>query len=336
MRCSMYAVVLISCMTATFVCLILITVHFSLSPPLFPYIYTHTHVNVVRQILSKMPRPTGLFYNFVNPRTGSWCGQHAGLSGLADSFYEYLLKEWIRTDHADTQARQMYDEGLQALLSNGLFKQSAAGHLYLGSYHHGTVSSVMDHLACFAGGMLVLGSSGQHDPWFSRGLQVTDTCRLSYESTATHLGPESFEFGKSIEAVPIKKAHKAYLLRPETVESYFYLWRFTKNPIYREWAWDMFQALKTHTNTSSGYSGLVNVNSLENNWDDVQQSYFLAETLKYLYLIFSEDTLFPLDRWVFNSEAHPLPVHNRVILSDIKWSSLPLPPQPPVLDNPPG
>lgn len=89
------------------------------------------------------------------------------------------------------------------------------------------------------GGMLALGSSGLNDVWFVRGVNITETCRLSYENTATHLGPESFEFGENIEAIPIRKTHKSYLLRPETVESYFYLWRFTKNPIYRQWAWDV-------------------------------------------------------------------------------------------------
>ena len=37
-------------------------------------------------------------------------------------------------------------------------------------------------------------------------------------------------------------------------------------------------------------------------------SFFLAETLKYLYLLYADDTLLPLDQWVFNTEAHPLPV----------------------------
>ena len=34
---------------------------------------------------------------------------------------------------------------------------------------------------------------------------------------------------------------KMYLLRPETVESYFYLWRTTKDPKYREWGWEVVQ-----------------------------------------------------------------------------------------------
>jgi len=42
--------------------------------------------------------------------------------------------------------------------------------------------------------------------------------------------------------------------------------------------------------------------------DDVQQSFFLAETLKYLYMLFSDDAVLPLDKWVINTEAHPLPI----------------------------
>lgn len=42
--------------------------------------------------------------------------------------------------------------------------------------------------------------------------------------------------------------------------------------------------------------------------DDTQQSFFLAETLKYLFLLFSDDDVIPLDQYVFNTEAHPLPI----------------------------
>lgn len=49
----------------------------------------------------------------------------------------------------------------------------------------------------------------------------------------------------------------------------------------------------------------------------MQQSFFLAETLKYLYLTFSEDTVIPLDKWVFNTEAHPLPVLGSQTIKEI-------------------
>ena len=61
----------------------------------------------------------------------------------------------------------------------------------------------------------------------------------------------------------------------------------------------------------TGYTGIRNVYQFNPAKDDVQQSYFLAETLKYLYLLFSDDALLPLDQWVINTEAHPLPILSR-------------------------
>ncbi|CAL8076216.1 unnamed protein product [Calicophoron daubneyi] len=273
-------------------------------------------VDTIRSTLKKIRHPSGLFYNFVNPESAGWCGSTAGLAALGDSFYEYLLKEWIRTNGRDAEARQLYDTSLQVLWDRGLFKMSKKQHLFVANSNNGVVNNFMEHLACFAGGMLALGAANQSDPWFTRGQQLTETCRLSYMNTYTHLGPEGFEFSNDIEAVAVKSNQKPYYLRPETVESYFYMWRFTKDLKYREWAWDVVQALQNYTRTPTGYSGLKNSNSASPGLDDVQQSYFLAETLKYLYLIFSEDTLLPLDRWVFNSEAHPLPIQGKVALPD--------------------
>ena len=54
-----------------------------------------------------------------------------------------------------------------------------------------------------------------------------------------------------------------------------------------------------------GYSGVKDVYASSAQQDDVQQSFFFAETLKYLFLIFSDDSVLPLDKYVFNSEAHP-------------------------------
>jgi mannosyl-oligosaccharide alpha-1,2-mannosidase len=47
--------------------------------------------------------------------------------------------------------------------------------------------------------------------------------------------------------------------------------------------------------------------------DNMMQSFFLAETLKYLYLLFSPPSVISFDEWVFNTEAHPLrivPIHD--------------------------
>lgn len=96
--------------------------------------------------------------------------------------------------------------------------------------------------------------------------------------------------------------------RPEVIESYFVLWRLTHDNRYREYAWKATQALYRHCRTGNGYSGIYNVMTNPADKDNTQQSFFLAETLKYLYLIFSNDNLIPLDEWVLNTEAHPLPI----------------------------
>lgn len=68
------------------------------------------------------------------------------------------------------------------------------------------------------------------------------------------------------------------------------------------------QALEAHCRVGEGYSGIKDVYATHVAHDDVQQSFFLAETLKYLYLLFSDDEFMSLDDWVLNTEAHPLPV----------------------------
>lgn len=55
-----------------------------------------------------------------------------------------------------------------------------------------------------------------------------------------------------------------------------------------------------------GYAGIRDVRKAPPKHDDTQQSFFLAETLKYLYLMFGSNAEVSLDEWVFNTEAHPL------------------------------
>ena len=75
-----------------------------------------------------------------------------------------------------------------------------------------------------------------------------------------------------------------------------------------DYAFFVFQSLEKHCRTPGGYTGIRDVYQSNPPKDDVQQSFFLAETLKYLYLLFSDDDLIPLDKWVLNTEAHPIPV----------------------------
>ncbi|KAN0078488.1 glycoside hydrolase family 47 protein [Tylopilus felleus] len=100
----------------------------------------------------------------------------------------------------------------------------------------------------------------------------------------------------------------AYYLRPETVESFYILWRTTGDVKWRHRGWHVFQAIERYTKTASGYSSVENVHTADPTPMDSMPSYFLAETLKYLYLLFLDEDPLPLHKWVFNTEAHALPV----------------------------
>jgi len=67
------------------------------------------------------------------------------------------------------------------------------------------------------------------------------------------------------------------------------------------------------------YSGVLDVRSYDTKYDNSMQSFFFAETLKYLYLLFSPDDVLPLDRYVFTTEAHPLGVYNWSIECFFYW-----------------
>ncbi|KAH9059107.1 seven-hairpin glycosidase [Lactarius vividus] len=102
---------------------------------------------------------------------------------------------------------------------------------------------------------------------------------------------------------------KGYLLRPETVESFYFLWRTTGDVMWRERGWEVFEALEREARVESGgYASVENAHSVGGLKTDEMPSWFLAETLKYLFLLFTDEDPIPLDRWVFNTEAHPLPV----------------------------
>lgn len=265
----------------------------------------------IRKLLQKMERPNGLYPNYLNPRTGRWGQYHTSVGGLGDSFYEYLLKAWLMSDKTDHEARRMYDDAVEAIEKH-LIKKSRGGLVFIGEWKNGHLERKMGHLACFAGGMFALGADGSRKDkaghYLELGAEIARTCHESYDRTALKLGPESFKFDGAVEAVAVRQAEKYYILRPEVIETYWYLWRFTHDPRYRQWGWEAALAIEKSCRVSGGFSGVKDVYAPTPVHDDVQQSFFLAETLKYLYLLFSGDDLLPLDHWVFNTEAHPLPV----------------------------
>ncbi|XP_057600625.1 mannosyl-oligosaccharide 1,2-alpha-mannosidase IC isoform X1 [Hippopotamus amphibius kiboko] len=238
---------------------------------------------------------------------------HVSVGGLGDSFYEYLIKSWLMSAKTDMEAKDMYYEALEAIETH-LLNVSPGGLTYIAEWRGGILDHKMGHLACFSGGMIALGAEDAKEEkrahYRELAAQITKTCHESYARSDTKLGPEAFWFNSGREAVATQTSESYYILRPEVVESYMYLWRQTHDPIYREWGWEVVTALEKYCRTEAGFSGIQDVYSKVPNHDNKQQTFFLAETLKYLYLLFSEDDMLSLEDWVFNTEAHPLPVNH--------------------------
>lgn len=206
------------------------------------------------------------------------------LGALGDSYFEYLLKAWIQSGRTDDEARVMYDDAMKAIIEH-MVRTSPNGLTYVSDLKYDRLEHKMDHLACFSGGLFALAAQTlpTHPAalrYMDIGAGITNTCHESYDRTSTKLGPESFRFSDSVEAKALKSQEKYYILRPETFESYFVLWRLTHDQKYRDWGWEAVQALERHCRTPNGYCGVKNVYLDDPIKDDVQQSFFLAETLK--------------------------------------------------------
>ena len=96
-----------------------------------------------------------------------------------------------------------------------------------------------------------------------------------------------------------------YGLRPEAIESVFIMYRLTGQQKYRDAGWRMFQAVEGYTRSEIGHATITDVTATVPVLKDTMESFWLAETLKYFYLLFSEPDLISLDDWVLNTEAHP-------------------------------
>ena len=115
--------------------------------------------------------------------------------------------------------------------------------------------------------------------WLQHSIEIGDLCNQFY-NTETGLAPEISYFNLDSKDKPDLDIHtndRFSILRPETVESYFYLWRLTKNQKYRDWGWTFFQNLEKYARVENGYTSISNVMSSKNPGNrDKMESFFLG------------------------------------------------------------
>ncbi|XP_036162800.1 endoplasmic reticulum mannosyl-oligosaccharide 1,2-alpha-mannosidase isoform X2 [Myotis myotis] len=272
---------------------------------------------VTRHVHSLSGKKDGLVPMFINTHSGLFT--HGGvftLGARADSYYEYLLKQWIQGRRQDARLRDDYLEAVEGIRRHLLRRSEPSKLTFVGELAHGRFSAKMDHLVCFLPGTLALGAHyGLPADHMDLARELMETCYQMNRQMATGLSPEIAHFNlhaqKDQKDVQVKPADRHNLLRPETVESLFYLYRLTGDRTYQDWGWEILQSFNAYTRVpSGGYSSISNVQDPHNPQPrDKMESFFLGETLKYLFLLFSDDMeLLSLDSYVFNTEAHPLPI----------------------------
>ncbi|XP_026758009.2 endoplasmic reticulum mannosyl-oligosaccharide 1,2-alpha-mannosidase isoform X1 [Galleria mellonella] len=270
----------------------------------------------VSEKIHQLPKKHGLVPIFINPNTGHFL-PHATitLGARGDSYYEYLLKQWIQTGKTINYLLDDYMTAIEGVREFLAKRSSPNKHLFIGELSAGSESfnPKMDHLTCFLPGTLALGHANDLPDWhMTMAEELLYTCYLTYAVHPTFLAPEitHFNLASATNDMYTKTADAHNLLRPEFVESLWYMYQITGNTTYQDWGWQIFQSLEKYAKVPNGYTSLANVKSEKPLQRDMMESFFLSETLKYLYLLFSDDRfVIDLNKYVINSEAHPLPIH---------------------------
>jgi mannosidase alpha-like ER degradation enhancer 2 len=237
----------------------------------------------------KRRSPLGLVGSRINVETGEWMDKESHISGGIDSYYEYLLKCWRL--FGDEDCKRMWLEGVAAV--NQYLADDTGAELWYGH-------------ADMLKGRRTATSYGALDAFFPAVLAMSGDIdrakRLQASSfkmwTASGVEPESLNY----RTMQVEDA--GYALRPEIVESTYYLYHFTGDPQYLRMGEALFDSFVKHCKTEEAYAALKNVTTKEQ--ADEMESFLFAETFKYFYLLFAPPKTLDFRRVIFNTEAHPI------------------------------
>ncbi|ENN73509.1 hypothetical protein HUJ04_008501 [Dendroctonus ponderosae] len=274
-------------------------------------------VSKVSQLVHMLEKTDGLVPIFINANNGQFRAYATiTLGARGDSYYEYLLKQWIQSEKTLEYLKNDYLSSVNGIELHLAKRTVPNGLLFLGELVGGTkdFKPKMDHLTCFMPGTLALGAhNGLPSSHMKLAEELLTTCYQTYAKQPTFLAPEITYFnfqGENSNDMYIKSNDAHNLLRPEFLESLWYMYQLTGNTTYQDWGWQIFQGFENFTKVVHGYTSIGNVKNTANvQPKDMMESFFLGETLKYLYLLFSDDRkLLDLDKFVINTEAHPFPI----------------------------
>ncbi|MCA1828477.1 MAG: glycoside hydrolase family 47 protein [Myxococcales bacterium] len=235
----------------------------------------------------------GLFGDEIDVETGAWLSRESHIGGGIDSFYEYLIKAWLL--FGDEDCKRMFDETI-----------AAVNHWVADESHDGLWYGVVD----METGRRIRTEYGALEAFFPAVLVLAgdlDRARRLEESsfrmwTSGRTEADVFDYST------MRPTHPTWPLRPEIAESAFYLAAATREPRWNAMGHRFMRDIDACCRIEAGYTVLDDVKTGEQG--DLMPSFFLAETLKYLWLLGAPDAI-DLHKLVFNTEAHPFIIPSR-------------------------
>jgi len=256
----------------------------------------------------KRRSPIGLVGTWINVETGAWTDTDSHISGAIDSYYEYLLKCAILFD--DQDCRRMWADSVVAI--NQYLRDESKGRMKPELwYGHADMNT----------GRRTATTYGALDAFFPAVLALSGDLKrasLLQESSYKMWMKHSIE-PEEINYTTMEVTSPGYPLRPEIIESTYYLYHYAKlgartsrpqsskklDPDhYQQMGAMMFRDFVKYCRTDEGYAALKSVVTREKS--DSMQSFLFAETFKYFYLLFAPPKTLNFDRVIFNTEAHPV------------------------------
>uniref|UniRef100_V5G0I0 alpha-1,2-Mannosidase n=1 Tax=Anoplophora glabripennis TaxID=217634 RepID=V5G0I0_ANOGL len=234
-------------------------------------------------------RSSDLMGTVLNVHSGDWVRRDSGVGAGIDSYYEYCLKAYILL--GDNKYLNRFNRHYNAVM-----KYISQGPMLLDVHMHRPHTNsrnYMDALLAFWPGLQVL--KGDIKP-------AVETHEMLYQVMQRHkFIPEAFTTDFQVH-------WGNHPLRPEFLESTYFLYVATNDPYYLEVGKTVLKSLQKYARVSCGYAAVNDVRTGKQ--EDRMDSFVLAETFKYLFLLFAdkEDLVLNLDEFIFTTEGHLLPL----------------------------
>jgi len=230
----------------------------------------------------------------IDVNSGKWVNYKSHIGGYIDSYYEYLYKSWLLFGDADFKTA--FDTHNAAIKKNLIHKTNHGWFMRQVDMNTGTlIGTRYGALEAFYAGLCAF--SGD----LETGKQIQEA--NFYMWTQFNMEPEEFDFVTDSITSPY------YILRPENLESCFYLYRLTGQAKYLWQGKVMVDDIINHCRNDVGFASLKNVKTFEKT--NSMESFFFGETLKYAYLIFAPESKLDLKKVVLTTEAHPFKIEKK-------------------------